>query len=247
MIDPKNHTVLIVDDEEHIRNILSEDLEDEGFQTLTASSGNKALEIVRNSKVDIIVSDIRMDDGNGVQLLDAVKEIDPGRPVLLFITAFADISIPDAYDKGADGIFTKPVKSAHLIKSITNALTPRKEYWLRKHDRIETNLKVELSFDSFKDARLACAINLGRGGMFFKYEDKLPKLGDCLKFKILFKDDEFSPTDGSGVVRWVRETSSDMLPRGFGVEFDYLNDFTVESVLTLLNSLKTKAFIPKGC
>ena len=67
-------TVLIVDDEPSLRELLREvfSLERTG-RILTASSGNEALKIIRTTKVDAVISDVRMPDGDGIALLDGIR------------------------------------------------------------------------------------------------------------------------------------------------------------------------------
>ena len=86
MVTLDTFTVLVVGDEEDIRNIIAYDVESVGYKVFKAESGNKALEILRSVKIDVIISDIRMPDGDGVKLLDTLKRDFPEMPQLIFLS-----------------------------------------------------------------------------------------------------------------------------------------------------------------
>lgn len=77
--------VLVVDDDEDLRNAIASDFSRKRVQTLTAENGNVALSIVKAKKVDVILSDVRMPGGNGVELLKSVKALNIDMPVMMFI------------------------------------------------------------------------------------------------------------------------------------------------------------------
>jgi CheY-like chemotaxis protein len=118
-------TVLVVDDEEDIRNIIAYDVESVGYKVFKAESGNKALEILRSVKIDVIISDIRMPDGDGVKLLDTLKRDFPEMPQLIFLSGYSDYSKEELIAKGADSVLKKPVKYEELKTQI--ALAARKK------------------------------------------------------------------------------------------------------------------------
>jgi len=70
---PPVKTVLIVDDEANFREALAFLLKMEGYKILTAESGHSALKLLKERKVDVVVSDIRMPDGDGIELLRRLK------------------------------------------------------------------------------------------------------------------------------------------------------------------------------
>jgi CheY-like chemotaxis protein len=118
MSNPSDYTVLVVDDEEELRDLVAFDIEDEGFKVLKAGSGNEALSIVEKSTVHIIVSDIRMPDGDGITMLDKIRVNNPQVPIVLFVTGFAVISDQDAIAKGATAVMRKPIDHDMLIQQI---------------------------------------------------------------------------------------------------------------------------------
>ena len=75
-------TLLIVDDEKNYPPILSAVLEEEGFETLTANSGQEAMDILKHADVDLILTDMKMPKMDGIELLEHVKTQDPELPVI---------------------------------------------------------------------------------------------------------------------------------------------------------------------
>ena len=69
-------TILIVDDEKNYTLILAAVLEDEGFETLSANSGDEALEILSKSDVDLVLTDMKMPGMDGINLLERIKKND---------------------------------------------------------------------------------------------------------------------------------------------------------------------------
>ena len=111
-------SVLVVDDEELIANNLAMVISFDGFKTLKAYDGTSALEICKNNKVDFVITDVRMPNGDGISLLEKLKSLDTALPVVLLVTGQAEISREDAIQKGALDLLNKPMD----IKKITEFL-----------------------------------------------------------------------------------------------------------------------------
>ena len=79
----KTATILVVDDEEHIRLLFKEELEDEGYAVDLASNGLEALEKLKRSVYSVIVLDIKMPGMDGIQTLAEIKKINKDQPVIL--------------------------------------------------------------------------------------------------------------------------------------------------------------------
>lgn len=121
MISKKNITVLIIDDEPDILELMEEEFRYCGYNTLTAMSGNEAVQVLQKSPVDIVVSDYKMPNGNGMVVLDYVKKMS-NRPDFFFVSGQADVSIEDALKAGAKKFFTKPFDLDELIRQIEGAV-----------------------------------------------------------------------------------------------------------------------------
>lgn len=75
--------ILVVDDEENIRFLFKEELEEEGYQVEMASNGFEAIDKVRASKFDVVVMDIKMPGMDGIQALNEIKNMVKDQPVIL--------------------------------------------------------------------------------------------------------------------------------------------------------------------
>ncbi|QTA88603.1 sigma-54-dependent transcriptional regulator [Desulfonema magnum] len=115
-------TVLIVDDEKNYPLILSAVLEEEGFETLTANSSHEALEILKNSDVDLVLTDMKMPSMDGIELLENVKVKDPQLPVIM-MTAYGTVEkAVEAMQKGAYNYILKPFDNESLIIYVNKAI-----------------------------------------------------------------------------------------------------------------------------
>ncbi len=115
-------TILIVDDEKNYLVILSAVLEEEGFETLTANSGRKALEILKNSDVDLVLTDMKMPSMDGIELLENIKTKDSDLPVIM-MTAYGTVEkAVEAMQKGAYNYILKPFENEKLIIYVNKAI-----------------------------------------------------------------------------------------------------------------------------
>ena len=116
------HTILIVDDEPNYLIVLSELLRDEGFEVFTAQGGQEALPIVRDTDLDLIISDMKMPGMDGIQLLEQAKKIIRELPVIL-ITAYAEVEkAVEAMRLGAFTYLAKPFSNEALLASVYKAI-----------------------------------------------------------------------------------------------------------------------------
>src|SRR4051812_37815531 len=102
--------ILVVDDEESIREFFEIMLKREGYQVLSAANGKEGLDQLKKHQVDLIISDIQMPEMSGLQMLASVKEQDPEMPVVM-ITAFGSTDTAvEAMKLGASDYLQKPFK-----------------------------------------------------------------------------------------------------------------------------------------
>ena len=118
--------ILIVEDEEKIRVLLDIILTSAGHQTFQADNGRSALAALESEAVDLVVSDVCMDEMDGFDLLATIRERQLGCPVI-FITAFATLeSAVEALRLGAADYLTKPFEEADVILAAERALGRRR-------------------------------------------------------------------------------------------------------------------------
>ncbi|MEQ1875124.1 MAG: sigma-54 dependent transcriptional regulator [Bdellovibrionia bacterium] len=138
--------ILVVDDEESIREFLDIMLRKEGYEVTLAEDGAKAIDLLKKKTFDMVISDLQMPNVTGMELLKHVRE---GHPELLFmiITAFGTTeSAVEAMKMGAYDYLTKPFKIDEVRLNISNALRSRN---LEIENRsLKKELKKEYSFQS---------------------------------------------------------------------------------------------------
>ena len=114
--------ILVVDDELDLREIISEDLELLGAEVFNAENGRSAFELAKLVHPDLIVSDVRMPGGDGIELLNRIKDLPQSpSPYFFLITGFADMSPEEATSLGAQGMLSKPfnLKQLRELVSVT--------------------------------------------------------------------------------------------------------------------------------
>ena len=121
MTERKNLTVLIVDDEPDILQLMEEEFNYWGYSTVVASSGNDAIAILNSQKIDIVVSDYKMPNGNGMVVLSHVNKMSE-RPSFFFVSGQADFSVEDSIRAGAKKFFLKPFDLEELIREIESSI-----------------------------------------------------------------------------------------------------------------------------
>jgi two-component system, NtrC family, response regulator PilR len=130
-------SILVVDDEQGMRDFLKIMLKKEGYQVQTAANGEAALASLQEDAFDLVISDIRMPGTSGLDLLAGIKELYPDLPVIM-ITAFAS---PDdaviAMKNGAFDYISKPF-NIDEIKSVVESATSRKSKTAPAHPNMES-------------------------------------------------------------------------------------------------------------
>lgn len=114
--------ILIVDDEVDLCELMAESLEDIGHHVLVASGGKEALSFLEEYQIDLIISDLKMEEGDGMFLLNSLHTKLDNIPPIIFITGFSHINTKALIDKGARAIFHKPLNFDLFFDSINNYL-----------------------------------------------------------------------------------------------------------------------------
>lgn len=116
------NSILIVDDETSVRESLEKVLSKAGYATWTANSGHEALALLAHHQVDIVLSDLKMPDGDGVELLKSIKKDYPDIEVIL-LTGYGTIETAvDAMREGAYDFISKPPKKAIILSAVERAI-----------------------------------------------------------------------------------------------------------------------------
>ncbi len=120
MVD-KNSTILVIDDDESIRKVLTLTLQDVGYQVLAAADGESGLKIFADQRPDITLTDLRMPGMDGIAVLKEIKALEPDKEVIV-ITAYADMDLAiEALQLKASDFITKPISTTALEVALERA------------------------------------------------------------------------------------------------------------------------------
>jgi putative nucleotidyltransferase with HDIG domain len=166
--------ILVVDDEPTVRSVIGATLEHQGHQVQQAGSGSQAMEFLIQGPFDLVLTDIVMEDGNGIALLERIHEEQPNLPVVM-VSAIHDISVAiDSMRRGAYDYLLKPFEREHLLATVQRALDHR--HALQENHNYQQNLeqvvraRTELLRQAMEDLE-------------HSYDVTLEALGDALDLK----------------------------------------------------------------
>ena len=166
--------ILVVDDETHVRAMVGSTLERQGFEVQLASSGREALETLELGNFDLVLTDIVMQDVNGIALLERIHAQYPNLPVVM-VTAIHDISVAiDSMRRGAYDYLLKPFEREHLLSTVQRAMDHR-------HALEETH-NYQQSLEQMVRARTEM-LRHAMEDLEHSYDVTLEALGDALDLK----------------------------------------------------------------
>ncbi len=116
--------ILIADDSQSIREILTFSLERAGYQVLTASDGLEALRFFDGRPIDLLLTDYHMPNINGLELIEKVRRIDSYKhlPILVLTTEKQSDIVREAREAGATGWLLKPFSNEKLIQTLRKVI-----------------------------------------------------------------------------------------------------------------------------
>ncbi len=166
--------VLVVDDEMPVRSMIAAALERLGYAVEQAGGGREALEVLEMNFFDLVLTDIVMNDVNGIALLERIHALQPTLPVVM-VTAVHDISIAiDAMRRGAYDYLLKPFERDQLLSTVERALSHRRalEETQNYHESLEemVRARTEMLRHAIEDLE-------------HSYDVTLEALGDALDLK----------------------------------------------------------------
>ncbi len=130
-------SILVIDDEEEIRTMLSSILADEGYLVETAKNGKDALKNIKNAKFDLALVDIELPDIKGTELLSKLKQAQP-KMATIIVTGHPSVenAITSVNNK-ADGYVLKPINVPTLLETIKKILADKTNSYLEMFAEVE--------------------------------------------------------------------------------------------------------------
>jgi len=139
-------TILIIDDEEKLRTLLGRILESEGFDVLQAGNCKSGLKVLENHEVHVVLSDVKLPDGNGVELAGKIKSLHPDLEIIL-LTAYGNIADGvQAMKNGAFDYIVKGDDNEKIIPLLYRAL--EKVQLKKKVSDLEKRVNEKFSFEA---------------------------------------------------------------------------------------------------
>lgn len=114
--------VLIVDDNKDIVEIIEDEFLEKNVIILKANNGHDAFQIIKNNSIDFVISDIRMPDGDGIELLKNINLLQENRPKLVFMTGFSEYDKSEAMKNGCYAFLKKPLNWEELSDLVDKLL-----------------------------------------------------------------------------------------------------------------------------
>jgi DNA-binding NtrC family response regulator len=138
-------TILIVDDDLNVLEVLDARLQSAGFRTYKAENGRDALRLIKDNKIDLMISDMKMPGMSGMEVLTKARSLQPGLPVF-FLTAYG--SIPDAVNAvkaGAVDYLAKPFDGRELVYKLRKVLEDSPTLGSTKDESVLSDLEMAVS------------------------------------------------------------------------------------------------------
>lgn len=166
--------ILVVDNETHVRAMMAATLERKGYAVQWTASGSEAMDMMDRDAFDLILTDIVMQDGNGIALLDRARARQPNLPVVM-VTAIHDIGVAiDAMRRGAFDYLLKPFEREHLLATVQRALDHgqalQESYSYQQNLEQVVRARTEMLYQAMEDLE-------------HSYDITLEALGDALDLK----------------------------------------------------------------
>lgn len=117
--------VLIVDDDEDLRDVIAEDFSDQGYNVFVAESAQEAVKLYSKEKIDVVLTDIQMPHFNGLELVKMLKDLSPKlerEAHFLIMTGFSKYSREEILNCGASDLLEKPIDGKVMFDKITSLL-----------------------------------------------------------------------------------------------------------------------------
>ena len=234
---------LIVDDNEDLCEIIKSRFEIFNLQAFVAYSGKQAWEIFEQEDIDIVISDMCMENGGGLELLDRVRAQNSFYPRFYLFSGLVEFDREDIFHRGADGFFEKPFEASALMDVARKSALDARLRLSTPHGH-EPSLIVKEKFESLAKAKKDMKLSLGRGGFYYQKKKNIPTIGQRVAFRFEFEEGDIQLLAGMGIVRW-RRAKRWAKDNGIGVEFEFIDPDAMDEWMRWVEAHTMIPFIPK--
>lgn len=232
--------IFILEDEIDLNEMISMELENKGYETLNIYNPKNFMEIFVEEKPDILITDLRLPEISGIEIIQISKQVNVFTPPIIVITAYNDILPQKLYSIGVESVIYKPFQLFLLTNTIERLCIP-------VEDRLQSSIEMfGLSTGWVRkiDKTKIDEVTLGRGGFSFTTNEKI-ETNEIIEFSI--KISENNILQGKGIVRWDIinvANKGEKIVNKYGVEFVYIDDKSKEYFLSFIYNNKVIPYIP---
>jgi FixJ family two-component response regulator/Tfp pilus assembly protein PilZ len=239
--------VLVIDDEPGIRDFLVEELTLRGMKVYGFTDPAEAISSLASIKLDVIVSDLRMPEIGGIDLLKEVRKYRHYFPAIVFVSGYANQETLDrVMHLGAVDLLEKPIDMNKLFNLIMEQYIDdqfeRTRYFTKVVDPTPIGVRDELKLETG---------SVGFGGVFLPFskvtQPSQLTLGKLVSFRFKLNDTpESAPIDVAGEIVWTRPHPKNQLTAGAGVKFIRISAEDRTRIHDYVRVNKILSFVPMG-
>lgn len=219
MTTKRKLNVLVVEDQELLRDAIIDEISFAGCNVYSAREGEEGLELYKNNHIDLIFSDIFMPNKDGYWLLCELRKIHKSKPHFIFMTGFSNLSLPEAYAFGADGFLTKPFNLNNIEQILKKAQLPL-EKRLAEPIIEKPHYRIKEDPISFTDDQKT-KIHFARNGMRIELKEPEMEIQKLVSFQLNFSNAPFRKLDGIGRILW-KQSGTVSESYEYGIYFEHL-------------------------
>lgn len=234
--------VLFVDDEQGMRELFNIILTSAKYEVIFACDGKEAWEILqKQNDIELVVSDIRMPEMTGVELLTEIRNRHPINPPVILMSAHSDLIYEQSFNLGAAQYFKKPCNTKEFLALVKDLLSEKPRHCKTPNNQIEIKATISFDIKSISEALANKKFGLGIGGFSFKIsllDTHLELLAkEFVEFNITISEGEFLNINGVGEICWINKET-------IGVKFICLPETIETSILNYVLKNNIKSYIP---
>lgn len=236
--------VLIVDDEPDLADLVAEFLRSAGFNTTSSDSGRRAMEILNHQPFDFVLTDIRMANGNGIELIEWISKMQQPRPVVAAISGHTESTLTELLGRGAVDLFRKPSDITSVCRAIREHLELHRTRWKDPAPSRRRGVR-RYHLQSFDDSVASGELVFGHGGLFLATFDTFSPAEEN-DLELMFTSGPVSKLALTTRVRWMRERQCSYFHQGVGLEVIGCDQLSAGFCSNYIRALGAQAFIPIG-
>ena len=205
-----------------------------GCTVTEAADGKEALDILARDRFDAIVTDVRMPRVNGVELVHQLHLSGRYIPIVIFVSGYVDLALPDAFNLGVEAVMSKPCEKKDLGGAVKRSLLRRQLISSLRSPSI-LPLLIITSLGA-----TASHVALGRGGVSLEVHHSIVA-NSAIGFSLSFATEPLTHLAGWGVLRWCEHSPDSSR---VGIEFMRLDEESLRQFAQWLEELDPVSFIP---